>query len=162
MVHLLSRKSGINFTQNCDFPPPSKVSSGFDKMVMSSINEICGKKGREGEERYNFEAWRTGEISAMNPPRKHCTDCPSPFRNLPFSSPPLLRQSQHLQKLQKTVGHLLSYCHGCEQGDDVGKDGAEVSLLLALALCLVINGVGLAFGCKFLLNISFCLLIIHL
>lgn len=45
MRHLLFQKSGaIDFMQNCDLPPPSKVFSGPDKTVLSSMNRVCAIK----------------------------------------------------------------------------------------------------------------------
>ncbi|XVF15256.1 hypothetical protein REPUB_Repub09cG0135300 [Reevesia pubescens] len=38
---LISQKSGIDFMQNCDLPPPLKVFTGLDKAVVLSMNRVC-------------------------------------------------------------------------------------------------------------------------
>ncbi|XP_022741694.1 uncharacterized protein LOC111293183 [Durio zibethinus] len=45
---LVSQKSGIDFMQNCDLPPPVKVFTGLDKAVVLSMNSVCSL-GREND-----------------------------------------------------------------------------------------------------------------
>ena len=46
---LVSQKSGIDFMQNCDLPPPLKVFTGLDKAIVSSMNRVCSMR-RENDE----------------------------------------------------------------------------------------------------------------
>ncbi|XWS41618.1 hypothetical protein CRYUN_Cryun17cG0097800 [Craigia yunnanensis] len=46
---LISQKSGIDFMQNCDLPPPLKVFTGLDKAIVLSMNKVCSM-GRENDE----------------------------------------------------------------------------------------------------------------
>ncbi|XP_044497221.1 uncharacterized protein LOC123219344 [Mangifera indica] len=172
-AHLPSQKSGTEFMQNCDLPPPTKVFSGSDKMVISSMNRICGMVDREEEDRYDFEACRSCEsekleiLKALRLSQTRAREAEKKAASFAEERDTLysifLQDSLRIfayrqwvrllevqaSKLQKTERHSLCCC-GAKEGDDDGKDGAGVSLFMALAFCLGIVGVGFAIGCKYL------------
>ncbi|XVE83094.1 hypothetical protein DITRI_Ditri16bG0059700 [Diplodiscus trichospermus] len=51
---LISHKSGFDFMQNCDLPPPLKVFTGLDKAVALPMNRVCNM-GRDNDEHDQFD-----------------------------------------------------------------------------------------------------------
>ncbi|KAJ0039830.1 hypothetical protein Pint_27629 [Pistacia integerrima] len=167
MGHLLSQKTGIELMQNCDLPPPSKVFSGSDKMVISPMNRICGVMGREEEERSGeseklelVKALRLSQTRAREAEKRaasfakerdslYCVFLEDSMRIFAYRQWMRLLEVQ-VSKVQKTESNLLCCCGAGKEGDDDGEDGVGVSLFMALALCLGIVSVGFAFGCKYL------------
>ncbi|OMO73042.1 hypothetical protein COLO4_27300 [Corchorus olitorius] len=57
---LISHKSGIDFMQNCDLPPPSKVFTGLEKAVGFSMNRVCtmGRENDHKDDQIQFLGYR--------------------------------------------------------------------------------------------------------
>jgi len=45
----VSQKPGVDLMQNCDLPPPTKVFTGSDTTVVSSMNRILSVTGKEDD-----------------------------------------------------------------------------------------------------------------
>ncbi|KDP29731.1 hypothetical protein JCGZ_18666 [Jatropha curcas] len=159
---LVSPKSGKDLMQNCDLPTPLKMFSGCDKTVISPMTV----KREKEEERSDFDVKCGGEneklelLKALRLSQTRAREAEEKAANLAKDRDSitnvLLKESMQLfayrqwvrllefqvLKLQSQKKKLLN-----EGGAD-GDDG--VSWFMALAFCLGIAGVGLAFGCRYL------------
>lgn len=174
MGALLSQKSGIDLLQNCDLPPPVKVFSGWDTTVISPVNRVFGLMSRE-EDNTGFDI-NGGEneklelLKALRLSQTRAREAEKKAANLvkerDFISNALLRESmqlfayrQWLRLLEAQVFKLQSEWQPQEKFDE-GKDcegggggggGGMAWVVAGMAVCLGIAGVGLAFGCRYLI-----------
>ncbi|KAF5738013.1 hypothetical protein HS088_TW13G00906 [Tripterygium wilfordii] len=158
-----SQKFGVELMQNCDLPPPQKVFSGSDETVISSMNRVCGMMGREDDGEYEklelLKALRLSQTRAREAERR----AESLAKEKDFIANVLIKESLELFACRQwvkllEVQVLMLQPHrqrpekmGCrwgseEEGDD---DGEGISWIVALAICLGIAGVGVAFGCRY-------------
>ncbi|KAJ0097245.1 hypothetical protein Patl1_28258 [Pistacia atlantica] len=124
--------------------------------------------GREEEERYDFDACRSGEseklelLKALRLSQTRAREAEK--RAASFAkerdslycvfledSMRIFAYRQWMRLLEVQVSKVQKRESAGKEGDDDGEDGVGVSLFMALALCLGIVGVGFAFGCKYLL-----------
>ncbi|KAH1113718.1 hypothetical protein J1N35_007096 [Gossypium stocksii] len=173
---LISKKSGIDLMQNCDLPPPLKVFAGLDKAVeLMSFNNRAGYSimGQEDDKNDDgkleiIKALRLSQTRAREAERK-AADLAEEKQRV---SDAFMRESlqlfayrQWVRLLEIQVWVLKSqmvekdknFCDKTErqrvveEGTEGGNNnGDEMSLIVALAICLGIASVGLAFGCRYL------------
>lgn len=175
----VSQKPGVDLMQNCDLPPPTKVFTGPDTTVVSSMNRILSMTGKEddneefhvyvsGGENDKLEllkALRLSQTRAREAEKKAATlvkerDCVSnalleeATRFFAYRQWVRLLELQ-VTKLQSQKQKDCSYggskgAEGLLKEGDGGEDGSGVTWFMALAFCLGFVGVGFVFGCRYL------------
>ncbi|XWS33366.1 hypothetical protein CRYUN_Cryun22dG0075800 [Craigia yunnanensis] len=149
---LISQKSGIDFMQNCDLPPPIMVFMGLDMAVALSMNRVCSM-GRENDEHDQFDqvcrnegegeklellkALRLSQTRAREAERKAACLAKKKER---------ISNAFMIDTLQFFCLPAVERKRLVQEGTE-GGNGDEMSWLVALALCLGIASVGFAFGC---------------
>lgn len=163
-------KSGLDLMQNCDLPPPSKVFTGPDKSVLSSmnriLNDIAVNNDEEEEEGDNdkingigneklelLKALRLSQTRAREAEKKASGLAKERdlIRNaLVEDSLKLFAYRQWMKLLEiemVRVERQKKKDEGVwEEGDCEGV-GGTMGWIVGLALCLGV--VGFAFGCRF-------------
>ncbi|KAJ8765790.1 hypothetical protein K2173_014912 [Erythroxylum novogranatense] len=167
---------GAFLMQNCDLPPPAKVFSGSDKVVVSSMNRVFGMTARDGsnddenEKLELLKALRLSQTRAREAERQAeelAVEKDYVSNALLKESLQLLVYRQWVRVLEFQVLKLQSqkerqekeFCFGCgrpkaveemlKEGKD-SEDGGWTPWFGTLAFCFGILGVGLALGCRYL------------
>lgn len=163
---LVSKKSGVDFMQNCDLPPPLKVFTGLDKAVALSMSRVCSigqdqNDEDEGNDENSLEllkALRLSQTRAREAEKKIAELAEEKDRlsnALVKDSLQLFGYRQCVRLLEIQVSKLQSQllkqnknsdsdtcsCDKQDEGIEAGN-GDEISWLVALALCLGIATVG--------------------
>ncbi|XP_021719840.1 uncharacterized protein LOC110687460 [Chenopodium quinoa] len=178
MGFMLSQKPGNDLIQNCDLPPPTKVFSGlpdnvtvispmnrkkvqtfvgdhdhgdeFDvgdrKMGLLKALRLSQTRAREAEAKY---AAITKERDALA-----CAVVQDSMQIFAYRQFVKLLEFQvtQLQQQQKQQQQQVICDHGKRKQGDEGGDGSGsngLTLLITMAFCLGIAGVGIAVGCKY-------------
>ncbi|XP_059639637.1 uncharacterized protein LOC132282011 [Cornus florida] len=158
---VLSHKPGLDLLQNCDLPPPLKVFAGPDK-VLSSMNRVCGmtvqedesNSGAENEKLDLLKALRLSQTRAREAEKMAAVlakerDCLC--NALVEESMRLLSYRQWVKLLDLQLSKLQRQQQQEEQSceEEEEEAGGSMTWFVALALCLGITGVGIAFGCRY-------------
>lgn len=151
-----AKKSGLELMQNCDLPPPLKVFSGLDKTVVSPPpTDKYGaledhKEGSENEKLELLKALRLSQTRAREAERKYqvLSKEKDALSNL------LLKESlrslacrNSVRLLELQVSQLKKQQQYIHKGSGEESDNNTSSTwFMAMALCMGIAGVSLAFG----------------
>lgn len=164
----LSPGGGLNLLQNCDLPPPLKVSAGTDKAVLSSMNRIWTIMSQEDQSQDHLLQICTGDdrsdnteklglLKALQLSQTRAREAERKAARLikerEAISNALLKESSHLfayRQLVRLLEHQVSKLRRQQQHGS-GDGAGNVPWLVALALCLGIAGVGFTFGCRYFL-----------
>ncbi|XAR73446.1 hypothetical protein NMG60_11007416 [Bertholletia excelsa] len=164
----LSPKSGHDLLQNCDLPPPMKFFAVPDTTVASSLTRVQGEIGNEDQSEFVasgggpemgkldlLKALRLSQTRAREAEKKAAAlakekDCVLKAFLEDSSRLFAYRQWVRLLELQLARVERKKLKKGLVSEEEDGEDsgGTGMTWWMALAVCLGIAGVGLAFGCR--------------
>uniref|UniRef100_A0A803MCK6 Uncharacterized protein n=1 Tax=Chenopodium quinoa TaxID=63459 RepID=A0A803MCK6_CHEQI len=151
---MLSQKPGNDLIQNCDLPPPTKVFSGLPDNV-TVISPMKRKKVQNfvgdhdhGDE-FDVGDRKMGLLKALRLSQTRAREAEAKYAAMTKERDALacavVQDSMQIFAYRQFVT-LLEF-QGDEGGDGSGSNG--LTLLITMAFCLGIAGVGFAVGCKY-------------